>query len=276
MQQVRELIQQASSSLGSRLEAELLLARALGKDRAWLYAHSSDPVETAVSRHFSELVSRRADGEPVAYILGHREFFGREFQVTPAVLIPRPETELLVELSLGLDLPERCKVVDVGTGSGCIALSLAAEQPQWQIWATDISPEALTVARTNREALGLDRVEMHPGDLLNPVADQRFDLIVSNPPYVASGDRHLEQGDLRFEPDTALASGNDGLDTIKRLIWQACQALNPGGWLLIEHGHDQGQEVRALLSEAGFEGIDTRRDLASIERVSLGRRPNSA
>ena len=276
MPQVRELIQQASRLLGSRLEAELLLAKTLTRDRAWLYAHASDPLDADAAMAFDALIQRRAGGEPIAYILGVREFFGRDFKVTPAVLIPRPETELLVDLALQLPLPVQSEAVDVGTGSGCIALSLAAEKPHWRISATDISPTALAVAESNRELLGLGRVELVLGDLLGPLADHRFDLIVSNPPYVAIGDPHLEQGDLRFEPETALSSGYDGLDAIRRLVSQARQALNPGGWLLIEHGYDQGPQLRDLLASAGFIEIDTRRDLAVIERVSLGRQPDTS
>lgn len=272
MAQVRELIQQTAVSLQSRLEAELLLAHALGQGRAWLYAHADDAIEPVLAAAFHTLVKRRLDGEPMAYLLGSREFYGRDFRVTPDVLIPRPETELLIDLALSLDLPAAARVIDVGTGTGCIALTLAAERPGWQVSAVDLSSAALEVARVNRDNLGLDQVALLHGSLLEPASGQFFDLVISNPPYVADGDPHLGQGDLRFEPAMALSCGEDGLSLIRALIQQASKQLKSGGWLLIEHGHDQGPRVAALFEQAGFEQIETRHDLAGHERVTLGRR----
>lgn len=276
MAQIRALIQQAAVSLQSRLEAELLLSHAMGRDRAWLYAHGDDSLDGDQSDRFLSLLQRRLSGEPVAYLLGAREFYGRDFLVSPAVLIPRPETELLVDLALGLELPDSARVIDVGTGSGCIALTLAAERPSWQIFASDLSEPALEVARRNREHLKLDRVDLIHGSLLEPVRERTFDLVISNPPYVAAGDPHLVQGDLRFEPPAALSCGEQGLALIRALIVQAHAQLVAGGWLLIEHGHDQGARVAALFEQAGFEQVQTRMDLAGQERVTLGRRSATA
>lgn len=259
-----------STRLASRLEAELLLAHVLQVERSWLYAHGEVELTDAQQSSFLALADRRQHGEPMAYLLGHREFYGRRFLVNPAVLIPRPETELLVETTLEkLKLPAAA-VIDVGTGSGCIALSLAAERPGWRVSAVDLSAEALAVCRRNAELLQLPRVELLQGDLLAPIADRRFDAVVSNPPYVAAGDPHLARGDLRFEPDLALSAGSHGLVVIRRLLEQAMHCLQPGGWLLIEHGYDQASTLRQLFADAGFGSIATRRDLAGIERVTLG------
>ncbi len=268
----RKLRDEATARIESRLEAELLLTAAFGHDRAWIFAHLDDTVQNQTAEaHFCDLINRRAEGVPVAYLLGEREFYGRDFRVNPAVLIPRPETELLVDLALQLELPEAARVIDVGTGSGCIALTLAAERPGWIVSACDISTEALVVANDNREALKLKRVTLNQSDLLAAFGDQTFDLIVSNPPYIASNDPHLAKGDLRFEPPEALACGNDGLTLIRRLIDQAAVRLNPQGWLLIEHGHDQADAVRELMTRAGFESVRSEKDLAGIERTCIGR-----
>lgn len=262
----------AAALLGERFEAELLLAHALERDRAWLYAHAGDPIEAERWRTCLELVRLRQGGRPVAYLLGQREFYGREFEVGDGVLIPRPETELLIDIALQLPLPEQARVVDVGTGSGCIALTLALERRGWQVMATDVSAEALAIAHRNRKRLGAGAVELLRGDLLEPLVDIHPDLVISNPPYVAEGDPHLAQGDVRFEPQTALVAGCDGLDVIRELVQQSARALTTDGWLLIEHGHDQAGEVRQLLQAADFHAIVSRRDLAGIERVTLGRR----
>ncbi|NEZ05145.1 peptide chain release factor N(5)-glutamine methyltransferase [Wenzhouxiangella sp. XN201] len=262
----------AAARLGERLEAELLLAHALERDRAWLYAHAGDPIEAERWRACLELVRQRQCGRPVAYLLGQREFYGREFEVGDGVLIPRPETELLIDIALQLPLPEQARVVDVGTGSGCIALTLALERPGWQVMATDISAEALAIAHRNRKWLGADAVELLRGNLLEPLVNIHPDLVISNPPYVAEGDPHLARGDVRFEPQTALVAGSDGLDVIRELVQQSARALAAGGCLLIEHGHDQAGEVRHLLQAADFHAIASHRDLAGIERVTLGRR----
>lgn len=268
---VDEALGEARRLLGSRLEADLLACRALGRDRTWLYAHGGDPIEAEALVTLQRLVAQRRDGKPVAQLCGAREFYGREFLVDERVLIPRPETELLVDLALALPLPDTARACDVGTGSGCIAVTLAAERPQWQVSGIDCSAEALAVAAGNRDRLCPGRVELLRGDLLEPASARRFDLVVSNPPYVAEHDPHLEQGDLRFEPRMALAAGIDGLDVIRRLVAQACERLEADGWLLIEHGHDQAASVRSLFEQAGYSHVSSHRDLAGIERVSLGK-----
>ncbi len=270
---VRQALASARDRLGSRLEADLLACHALGRDRSWLYAHDRDPIDDRALARLEGLVARRLEGWPIAQLCGRREFYGREFRIDERVLIPRPETELLVELALALDLPGRARVCDVGTGSGCIALTLAAERPRWQVTGIDRSAAALAVACVNRKRLDLARVDFLQGDLLEPVTDRRFDLIVSNPPYVAEADPHLARGDLRFEPHEALAAGPDGLEIIRRLLPAGFERLEDQGWLLTEHGHDQADSVCALLEDAGFIDATSRRDLAGIERVSLGRKP---
>ncbi|RFF27723.1 MULTISPECIES: peptide chain release factor N(5)-glutamine methyltransferase [unclassified Wenzhouxiangella] len=272
-QTVSEALQHARNRLSDRLETDLLACKALGCNRSWLYAHGKDLIDTRALERFENLVAARIQGKPVAQLLGSREFYGRDFRVDECVLVPRPETELLIDITLNLLLPESARVVDVGAGSGCIALTLAAERPGWQITATDISAEALAVATENRDRLGLDRVEMVCGDLLEPVGECRFDLIVSNPPYVADEDPHLELGDVRFEPRRALAAGPDGLEVIRRLVPDSWDRLQRGGWLLIEHGHDQAASVRALLERAGFADVLSHHDLAGIERVTSGMKP---
>ena len=270
---VKQSLTSAAVQLGSRLDAEVLLCHVLTKPRAWLFAHDTDPLSATQVERFQQLIKRRLTGEPIAYLVGEREFYGRDFSVTPAVLIPRPETELLVELTLELDLPDTAQIADIGTGSGCIGLTLTAERPGWTISLCDLSDEALQVAASNSQRLGLDaRTQCLHGDLLDALPNgQSLHAIVSNPPYIADGDHHLEQGDLRFEPAMALSSGTDGLDTLKRLVNQSPQYLLPGGWLLMEHGYDQAAAVRELLKASGFSQIASHRDLAGIERVTLGR-----
>jgi release factor glutamine methyltransferase len=253
-------------------EVELLLSHALGHDRAWLYAHADDPLVAADAVQFHALLLRRATGEPVAYIVGRREFWSLDFAVTPDVLIPRPETELLVELALRrIAQNTQVEIADLGTGSGAIALALAHERPRARVTATDASVAALTVARGNAQRLGFGNVEFAQGDWCAALADRKFDLIVSNPPYIAATDAHLGRGDLRFEPRAALTSGADGLDAIRAIVRAAPAHLQPGGWLLLEHGHDQGAGVRALLEKSGFVEVSTERDLEGRERVSGGR-----
>ncbi len=255
-------------------EAELLLAHALGRPRAWLYAHGTDLVEPGVAAGYEAMVARRLAGEPIAYLTGRRGFWLFELAVTTATLIPRPETELLVELALARLPPQRpLRVADLGTGSGAIALALALERPQAWVVATDASDAALAVARANAVDLGLGNIEVRHGDWLMPLAGERFDLIASNPPYIAEGDLHLRTGDLRHEPAAALASGRDGLDAIRAIVRDAPAHLLPGGWLLLEHGWEQGEPVRALVHDAGFVEVLTERDLEARARVTLGRRP---
>ena len=255
-------------------EAELLLGYALGKDRAWLYAHADDALDADSALRFHALLMRRAAGEPIAYIVGRREFWSLDLSVNPDVLIPRPETELLVELALQR-IPQNTQVniADLGTGSGAIALAIARERPQARVLATDTSVAALAVARENAGRVGLGNVEFGQGDWCGALGGRRFDLLVSNPPYIAQADTHLQRGDLRFEPLAALASGADGLDAIRSIVAAAPAHLQPRGWLLFEHGHDQGRAARDLLAQSRFVEIFTALDLEQRERVSGGRAP---
>ncbi|HEU4992647.1 MAG TPA: peptide chain release factor N(5)-glutamine methyltransferase [Luteimonas sp.] len=252
------------------VDAALLVAHALGRTRSWLYAHGDDPVDEAAREACERLVARRAAGEPVAYITGHRGFWRFDLRVTPDTLVPRPETELLVELALER-LPEGkpLRIADLGTGSGAIALALAHERPAARVVAVDASAAALEVARGNARALGIGNVEFREGDWLQPLAGETFDLVASNPPYIAVGDPHLD--DLRHEPALALSSGADGLDAIRTIVRDAPSRLVAGGWLLLEHGLEQGAAVRALLSAAGYADVSTARDLEQRDRVTLGR-----
>jgi release factor glutamine methyltransferase len=258
----------------ARSEAEHLLAEVLSADRSWLFAHADAVVAADVATRFEALLQRRIRGEPVAYLLGRRGFWKLDLQVTADTLIPRPDTELLVELALArLPGGRALRAADLGTGSGAIALALASERPQLHVVATDASAAALAVARANAQALRLANVAFRLGDWCAPLAGEGFDLIVSNPPYIAAGDPHLDQGDLRFEPAAALASGADGLDAIRRIVHAAPAHLRPGGWLLLEHGWQQGAAVRGLLQATGFVEVATEQDLEARDRVSLGRRP---
>ncbi len=246
-------------------EARLLLAAATGFSRSSVIAYPERVVPADAERRLHDFVVRRRGGEPVAYILGRKEFYGLELTVNPAVLIPRPETELLVELALQRDFTS---AVDLGTGSGALALALKRHRPGARMLAVEASAAALAVARRNAAALNLD-IELIHGEWLAPLAGARFDLIVSNPPYVAQGDPHL--ADLAFEPPSALLAGRDGLDAIREIAAAAPAHLNHGGWLLLEHGMGQDSAVRALLREGELENVTTWPDLAGIPRVSGGR-----
>ncbi len=278
-QEIRQLLAAAARVLPGvegRHEAELLLLHVLGRERGWLFAHATDLLDPATAEAFAALLQRRIAGEPVAYLLGRRGFWTLDLAVSPATLIPRPETERLVELALER-LPEGMplRIADLGTGSGAIALALASERPLAQIVATDMSGDAIAVAAGNARQHALANVAFRQGSWHAPLAGERFDLIASNPPYIASDDPHLAQGDLRFEPATALASGHDGLDDIRLIIAGAPAHLQPGGWLLMEHGWDQGEAIRALLEGAGFVEVETALDLEQRDRVSLGRWPTT-
>ena len=255
-------------------EARLFLREILGVSAARIAAYPEDALTPAQAERFADLLARRAAGEPVAYLLGVREFYGRDFKVGPAVLIPRPETELIVDL-----VRERVPagaapaILDLGTGSGALAVTLALELPAASVTAVDFSAAALGVARANAKALGA-RVRFVESDWFAALdAGERFGVIVSNPPYVADGDPHLAEGDVRFEPASALASGPAGLDDIVRIVAAAPAFLTHGGWLLLEHGYDQAAAVRELLLAGGFVEVASARDLAGIERITLGRRP---
>lgn len=260
------IVAEALRALEAR-EARLLLAAATGFSEASVLAHPERELPARAEAQFREFVARRTRGEPIAYILGEKEFYGLAFAVNPSVLIPRPETELLVELALAC---APTSVLDLGTGSGAIALVLKRQLLRVHVVAVEASAAALAVARRNAAKLGLE-VEFRHGRWFEPVAGERFDLIVSNPPYVAEGDVHLMQGDVRFEPRAALVGGPDGLDAIREIIRGAPAHLVPGGRLLLEHGLGQDAAVRNLLMEAGLEGVTTWPDLAGIARVTGGR-----
>lgn len=271
---LREGAQQlAASGEAARLEAELLLCEVLDRPRSFLFAFPERVPEADRALRYRELIAARAAGRPVAQLLGRRDFWSLALAVDEHTLIPRPETELLVEAALARLPPDLAgRVADLGTGSGAIALAIASERPLLEVVATDASAAALAVAQRNAQALGLaSRVAFRRGDWLAPLAGERFDLIASNPPYLAEDDPHLAQGDLRFEPRSALASGSDGLDAIRRIVAEAPAHLRPGGWLLLEHGLAQGAAVRDLLHAAGFGAVQTLRDLEDRDRVSLGR-----
>ena len=294
-----------------RAEARRLLASLTGQPLTWFMAHGDDPAAPDITARFRALAERRRSGEPLVYLLGQQEFYGRPFAVSPAVLIPRADTETLVETALEQLLLLRrqrravpLSLLELGTGSGIIAITLALEAPDTEVHAVERSPEALAMAQRNAKALGAHRIHWHAGSWWQALANatdsheatentataaqttspitarqghpteppaRRFDLIVSNPPYIAANDHHLQQGDLRFEPPQALAAGPDGLDDLRIIIGGAPAHLNPGGWLLLEHGYDQEAPVQTLLRDAGFADVFTRRDLAGLPRVSGGR-----
>lgn len=255
----------------AHLEAQVLLGQALNRSRAWLISHGGDPLDPEQTAAFADLFERRWSGEPIAYILGEREFYSLNFKVTPAVLIPRPETELLVDLALArIPANRTCRVLDLGTGSGAVAVTLALHRQRADVMAVDQSAAALEVARENAQRLGASNLRLIQSDWYSALAGETFELIVSNPPYIAAADPHLGQGDLRFEPAAALASGVDGLDDIRTIVRGAAVHLKPDGWLLFEHGYDQATACRQLLVQAGFEQVASAADLSSIERVSYG------
>lgn len=279
---IRQVLREAQQALEAalrlpasdvRTDAQLLMRRALGDvSRAWLIAHDNERLDPVQAAAFDAMLQRRALGEPVAYILAEREFYGLGLRVTPEVLIPRPDTETLVEAALAR-IPENvsCRVLDLGTGSGAIAIAIAAHRPLAKVTGVDRSPGAVQLATENAHRHPLKNASFAESDWFSALKAEKFDCIVSNPPYIAADDPHLSQGDLRFEPITALASGQDGLDDIRRLVQDAPEHLATGGWLLLEHGYGQAQPVSALMAQAGFIAIETLQDLAGIGRVTLGR-----
>jgi release factor glutamine methyltransferase len=283
--QIGEAIRQAAQSIQNKLsleiseanfEANLLCQHTLNVNRAWLISHETDVLDANQQSAFEALVKRRSNGEPIAYILGSREFYGLPLKTTPATLIPRPDTEALVEAALA-KIPQNISlnILDLGTGTGAVALAIASERLQAKVCAVDASLQALQVAIENARALKLNNVRLLASDWFSALTldkeAEKFDVIVSNPPYIAQDDEHLKQGDLRFEPISALASGVDGLDDIRKIIQDAPDYLNPNGWLMLEHGFDQAEAVAALLSARGFSQIDHAKDIAGTLRVTFGR-----
>jgi release factor glutamine methyltransferase len=268
--------QLASCSDSPRLDAEILLGHVTGKSRTWFMTWPDAELDDASQARFRQLLQQRSSGIPIAYLTGRREFWSRDFLVTADTLIPRPDTELLIETTLQLAAAQpdsALRIADLGTGSGAIAITLGLELPDAQAYAVDISEAALAVARQNAQCLGAYNVEFLHGNWLEPLAGHAaFDFIISNPPYIATDDNHLYQGDIRFEPQTALVSGADGLDAIRRIIADAPGRLNPGGWLLLEHGYDQHAAVQTLLEQANFADVSAKRDLSGHIRVSKGRK----
>lgn len=277
---IQQTLQAATQQLAAQhdtanLDAELLLAHVLHKSRAWLYTWPEHKLNAQQRELFNQLVQRRAQGEPVAHLIGQQAFWSITLQVTADTLIPRPETELLVEKALE-QIPQDAtwRIADLGTGSGAIALALAKERPACQVFASDSSMAALKVAQENARLNQIENVAFQHGDWLAALADDaRFDMIVSNPPYIKNDDPHLQQGDVRYEPPGALQAGAEGLDDLQRIITDALPHLKPGGWLLLEHGYDQEKAVLRLLQQAGYEQIEDYPDLAGQPRIAKGLKP---
>ncbi|MBI4807615.1 MAG: peptide chain release factor N(5)-glutamine methyltransferase [Nitrosomonadales bacterium] len=259
------------SAAEARIEVQMLLQRSLHVSRAYLLAHPEQILEASQQAAYDTMLQRRLRGEPIAHILGEREFFGLNFKVTSAALIPRPETELLVELALQR-IPQHggCRVLDLGTGTGAIGLSIAHDRPDVEVVAVDASQGALEVARENAQRMTISNTSFVQSDWFEALGAQHFKIIVSNPPYIAVADPHLAQGDVRFEPVSALVSGVDGLEDIRQIVARAGEFLERGGWLLLEHGYDQAQSVREILLLNGYEDVFSAKDIAGIERVSGG------
>ena len=272
MATVQQLLSRGAELPGdnARRDAEILLSHCLCKSRTWLYTWPEREVADAATSKFMSLLMQRRQGQPVAYLTGEREFWSLSLDVNSATLIPRPETETLVQWVLESVDTAQNTVLDLGTGSGAIALALASERPIWRIVAVDRSEPALVAARDNAARLQLESVRFLHSDWYQALAAQRFDLIVANPPYIAAGDPHLQQGDLRFEPQTALVSAQDGLADLAHIIANAPAHLNGGGRFFTEHGYDQAQAVQQLLAGGGFSQVETRRDLGGQARVSAG------
>jgi release factor glutamine methyltransferase len=272
---VGEALSQARAAGVDRLDAQLIFCTAMGVSRSWVLAHDTDPIP---SEHLPRLLNwlrRRAAGEPFAYLQGEKEFFGLMLRVTPDTLIPRPDTETLVNWALErLPTGQPCEVLDLGTGSGAVALAVASQRPLAQVTAVDFSAAALSVALDNARRLGLNHVRGLQGSWFEPVQGQHFDLVVSNPPYIAEGDPHLAA--LSHEPISALTAGADGLDDLRLIVNQARTHLRPQGWLLLEHGHDQAQPVQQLLHDAGYADVSARLDLGGQTRCAGGRWPGSS
>lgn len=262
----------AAGSPSARLDAEVLLCHVLGVDRAWLYTWGDRDAEPDAVARFEALVAAREDGRPVAHLTGEREFWGLSLATSPSTLIPRPDTETLVEAALALASEAPGRLLDLGTGTGAVALAFASERPSWAVVGVDLRPEAVALARHNATRLGIGNADFRDSDWFAALGGEHFELIVANPPYLADDDPHLGQGDVRFEPRSALVAAEGGLADLYHLVEAARAHLPPGGWLLLEHGATQGPAVREALGAAGYTGVASRADLAGHERISLGRR----
>ena len=259
----------ADVSDSPRLDVEIILSYVLGKDRAYLYTWPNQILSSLEQTRFNELLRCRVNGEPVAYIIKRREFWSLPLKVSPVTIIPRPETELLIEKALSLPLDQQISVLDLGTGTGAIALALASEKPFWEIIAVDLEFGAVALAEENRQQFGFDNVKICQSNWFSNLKEIQFDLIVSNPPYLCLKDKHLQEGDVRFEPLSALVANDSGLADIHTVVFDSYLHLKPGGWLLLEHGHSQGKEVRQKMIQAGFSGAETFIDLSGLDRVSV-------
>ncbi len=278
---VRNVLNQGATLLNgdeAKLEAQLLLQFVLTVDHAWLIAHATDAISDQHKLQFLKLIQRRSKGEPIAYILGEREFYGLPFKVSEDTLIPRSDTEALVEIAL--EKLDSCShgndgvsVLDLGTGTGAIALAIAHSLPEAYVTAVDASEKALAVAQENAERLEIEQVEFIHSDWFEGLVGHRFDVIVSNPPYIEENDQHLNQGDLRFEPISALASGEDGLDDIRLILADCLAFLKPQGWVMLEHGYKQAEAVQQLMAETGLVEVDTIKDFGGNDRVTIGKNP---
>ena len=268
---LRQAASLAEVSDTARLDVEVLLCHVLGKDRSYLFTWPEKFLEAAQSQAFEQLLARRRQGEPVAHLTGSREFWTLNLKVNPSTLIPRPETELLVELALEVLPQSPRRIVDLGTGTGAIALALASERPAWEIVAADKFADAVALAEDNRQRLGLDNVTVLQSDWFNEISPPAFDLVVSNPPYIDPVDPHLQQGDVKYEPLSALIAEHKGYADLRTIAEQAKGRLLPGGYLMMEHGFDQGEGVRNILAQLGYADVCTRTDLAGLDRVTMGR-----
>lgn len=276
---IEQILKRAEQQLTScsdspRLDAEILLASILKKNRSYFIAFPEVVPDKAEQEQFKKLLAQRLEGLPIAHITGRREFWSLDLNVNQHTLIPRPDTEILIEYILQNFTEENLKVADMGTGSGAIALALASEKPDWEITATDQSRQALETAQSNATKLGFNNVSFKQGSWFEALEDNNFDLVISNPPYIPATDPHLTQGDVRFEPDSALVSGEDGLDDIRYLIQHAVDYLKQDGWLILEHGYDQKQSVKDLLTAAGYRQITQKDDYAGNPRMTAGLAPH--
>lgn len=270
---LRAAASELSSSESPRRDAEILLEHVTGKARTYLLAFGETLLTPEQEAQLAALLARRKTGEPVAHLTGEREFWSLPLYVSAATLIPRPDTECLVEQALARLPDGPCRILDLGTGTGAIALALASERPDCQVTAVDVMPDAVALAQRNLARLGFSNVQINQSSWFSALAQHTFEMIVSNPPYIDEHDPHLSQGDVRFEPLTALVAANDGLADIEHIITTAREHLVPGGWLLLEHGWTQGAAVRALFSSAGYASVETCRDYGGNERLTLGKRP---